>query len=181
MCKKKSCCSNRAAVWKERRDCTIPPAPMDSPQDTAESTSKTGGGSGKELFKKGQKTLDRQRRREKRVKNHSASTKVREDERRGGGEAAACEGTSRLNRWIVPEGAAACREPMLDQILFLRNVSLWESPHCKRRKWERKGATARKCYLLTSTYIPPHTVHGQGRGIWSEGLKLSFKLILKLF
>jgi len=59
---------------------------MDPPEDTAKSISKAGGASEKNIFKKGQKMLDRQRRREqKRLRNHSANTKVREEEREGGG------------------------------------------------------------------------------------------------
>lgn len=59
------------------------------------------------------------------------------------------EGTPFWNRWMLPEGTAACGEPTPKQNFYLRDFSWWERPHCKRGNCEKEGVVQKKYYILT--------------------------------
>jgi len=72
--------------------------------------------------------------------------------------------TPRWSRWKVPEGTAACGEPMLKQKFFfssLKDCSRWERDHARAGEMcERVEAAERSCAGLTTAASAPYAACG---------------------
>lgn len=96
------------------------PAPVDPPQDTVESISHKCCISVKTCLKRGQKMLDRKRRRRESVTNSRGKTGVREEEGGRGGEKDAS--------WYLSRHCSLRRSPPCRQMFSLRAAAFGKKP-----------------------------------------------------